>query len=381
MTWYIVSSLLFSVCFILFVYRYLLDFRFKSNSDRPPFHKMLLGTSLLISGLLGLSIQSTSSFIRIISPILILYCLVVGYIMSYQIIFLTELNTFKSKLFWITTGISIIMIGVDLSRGDNTAYFFSTDTFKHATTYYLYYILFFIAELCIIIPSLFLFKNNIHRYNDDIYQMRCRIGYWGYIAPLAYGILAIINLTLSAIYNDSLRQPLNVVGYTLLLITGILWSIYVLPSNIMAIISKLYLKRKTKRDNQLIDYLYKNWMTITPNVPYTYSDLVSTDLSNELRKIRRITEIDQARYLAWTHQPRINPTKPKDDANYINKLIIEGITISIVGNAIPPPTIDMNSEEYHLKVAKHLKRMNTLQKLKMWLKIRQIQTSRRTQYE
>lgn len=244
--------------------------------------------------------------------------------------------------------ITIITIASDYLRQENSFF----DGFKQGgnAAYYAFYFTGLVVPLTLNTMTAVLFHKNIYQYRDGLSIARRTIGFTAFlVASLADSVL-LINLFLS--FWSSTTPWIDVLFSVLIMCLAFLLTIYVLPRKYYQKITQRIDMHLRQEEQEARVYLHEKWMRVVPVV--SGYDVVNLD-----PKVMD-AEIDQARYIAWTHKPTNRLVNPEMDADLLFDLLYNKKSLYKIGLAEPQPLQDDDSNKHNIAVMHILKKKEHL---------------------
>ena len=257
----------------------------------------------------------------------------------------------KHNVFLVTISFSIMMGIVDYLRRDHFASVTDPESFERSWMYVA-------SQLCYNLPLIYvismmvkLYWKNLSQYKEPSFVVRRVFNMLGLTVAVTIMLIALVNTFVSLAVNNpyrillySLVQNVGRPTVFLLIILGT-----VIPQPIIEKLLfplKYFLAQRERRQRELLCYLHERLIHLVPSI----------HLPNEqLRDLRVLTEIEDARDVIWGQVPQTQPMKAREEAAHLFHLLRNNDIISQPGEHIPP-SIQGNVLKHNVAVARYLRR-------------------------
>ena len=322
---------------------------------------LFLASAILILFSTASAIPRPSSlWMRIITVITTHQSLLMVYSGIIQITQNEERPFYSRKSYVFVTALSILNIIIEYFRRDNLGSYIDDEVYRPDIIYFSSYILFYLIwlSLCIMITNQcrYLIKQSAAL----VYQTRATISLIAFAFASLSAVLIEINITLSITSGDAYRASLNEVYHMLKPPIGLMFLICSLPSQLLSkLLSPIRYIRTIQHEHQkaLMSYLHQKIIQIAPTVHLPLTNITELDME---------IEIGDARELIWSNTPHSNPITAKEEARALFTLLQHKTILDEPGEH-PIPVTKYDAIKHNLMVAKHLRRLELILRVKSFL--------------
>ena len=258
----------------------------------------------------------------------------------------------KHSTFQFTISFSLLMIIIDFSRRNHFASVTDPEVFERSLIYLLAQISYNAPLIYTIFLMIAIYQRSLSRYQDISFVIRHIVVISGLAVAVGIMVLALINTIISLVINNpyrvlvySLIQNVGRPTVFLLVILGVM-----LPQRFYSRILRSHeriLEQRQQEQLNLLRFLHARMIQIAPSI----------HLQNEqLRDLRLLTEIDDAREMIWSQVPRTQPITPDEEAQHLFDLLRSNQTVEQPGEYMLP-AIRGDAVKHHLSVAKQLQQL------------------------
>jgi hypothetical protein len=341
---YVLAALIALVFFIRSVYK---TYRAGEHHEATPIKQMMIAVVLLIVGLGGNNLNSLPMWIYIITPSCGHYALLITYFVQDQVFNNRLRPIIRSKIFFITTILSIISACVGLYSGNIKVSFINEEPFLATPAFYIYNGLVSFISLYLEIINIIVVSKSLYKYRDLSQVFRRYADIFMFLSFVVTSLSIEVNIVADIIYGGIYRHQINNVFFSGIAAAGILVPLVVMPQEILTKMLYPVQQYKHRREKENMTYLYNKITQVIKCVQYR---------PDKLQEKRMLIELEQAHYILWTHEPKVKPIKPRDTANYLFNCLQNDIEYSKVGPCIPPTTC-YDMDRYLVILAKQLRKL------------------------
>lgn len=328
----------------IYAYRTWLLYRVRGK-DRPPVVEAVCFALCIFIG--NLTFQPLSNYVplwvRVICPMFFIGGLFIIYLM-YCKLYYGQYDFYRNRIAITTVELTCINLVFNLCNWDNINNFVENTPFTPTATYFLAHYTFFGSELYLYSCLVHLVYQNRHQYKGLSYAFRYGFTLAGFISGICTMMVVLANLSLYLLWGPTLRTHLNQLFFLglLCIVTAIVLSFA--PQRLLRWVFRPWEEARQTRLHNAKQVLHAYLIRVVPSVQLR---------SSALREQRYDVEIEQARYMIWTNEPRARHLRADDEAILLLRLVRQGTTITMPGIcSVQPPRLSL--EQHYVAVAHYL---------------------------